>query len=113
MISNDITVAKTCKDSRSVGKRKDKKGVFIVGDSIIKHLNGYLIGDKTGNCNVYIRPSHGAKLSCLVDHIKAVMRDKPDHIIFHVETNDITLDKDAGAFAESIVDLAVSAKSPA
>ena len=40
------------------------------------------------------------------------MRDKPDHIIFHVGTNDISLDKDAGDIAKSIIGLAMSAKSP-
>ena len=41
--SNNIIAAKTCNDSQSVGKRKDNKRVFIVGDSIIKHLNGYIM----------------------------------------------------------------------
>ena len=50
--SNDITTAKTYNDSQLVGKKKDNKRVFIVGDSIIKHLNGYVIGGKAGNCNV-------------------------------------------------------------
>ena len=112
LIFNDITAAKTCNDSQSVGKRKDNKRVFIAGDSIIKHLNGYVIGCKTGNCNVCVRPSHGAKVRRMVDYIKPVMRDKPDHIIFHAGTNNIPLDKDAGDIAKSIVDLAVSAKSP-
>ena len=67
---------------------------------------------KTGNCNVYVRPSHGEKVRCMVDHVKPVMRDKPDHIIFHVGTNDIPSDKDAGDIAKSVVDLAISAKSP-
>ena len=31
---------------------------------------GYVIGGKTGNCNVYVRPSHRAKISCMVDHVK-------------------------------------------
>ena len=48
----------------------------------------------------------------MVDHIKPVMRDKPDHIIFHVVTNDIPSDKDAGDIGKSIVDLAMSEKSP-
>ena len=48
----------------------------------------------------------------MVDHVKPVMRDKPDHIIFHVGTNDIPSDKDAGDIAKSVVDLAISAKSP-
>ena len=111
MSSNDIAAAKTWNDGQSVGKRKDKR-VFTVGDSLIKHLNGYVIGGKAGNCNVYVRPSHGAKVRCMVDHVKPIIRDKPDHIIFHVGTNDIPSDKDAGDIAKSIVDLAMSAKSP-
>ena len=104
--SYDITAATICNDNQSVGKRKDNKRVFIVGDSIIKHLNGYVIGGKAGNCNVYVRPSHGAKVRCMVDHVKPIIQDKPDHIIFHVGTNDIPSDKDAGDIAKSIVDLA-------
>ena len=110
--SNDITTAKTYNDSQLVGKKKDNKRVFIVGDSIIKHLNGYVIGGKTGNCNVYLRPSHGAKVRCMLDHVKPIIRDKPDHVIFHVGTNDIPSDKDAGDIAKSIADLVMSAKSP-
>ena len=30
----------TCSDNQSVGKRKDNKQVFILGDSIIKDLHG-------------------------------------------------------------------------
>ena len=112
MSFNDITAAETCNDSQSVGKRKDNKRLSIVGDSIIKHLNGYVIGSKTGNCNVYVRPYHGARVRCIVDHVKPIIRDKPDHIIFHVGTNDIPSDKDAGDIAKSVVDLAISAKSP-
>ena len=72
-----------------VGKRKDNKRVFIVCDSIIKHLNRYVIGGKTGNCNVYVKPSHCAKVRCMVDNVKPVIRDKQDQIIFHDGTNDI------------------------
>ena len=42
----------------------------------------------------------------MVGHVKPIIRDKPDHIIFHVGTNDIPSDKDAGDIAKSIVDLA-------
>ena len=48
----------------------------------------------------------------MVDHIKPIIPDKPDHIIFPVGTNGIPSDEDAGDIAESIVDLAISAKSP-
>ena len=55
---------------------KVNKRVFIAGNIIINHFNGYEIGGKTGNCYVYIRPAHGAKILCMVDHVKSVMRDK-------------------------------------
>ena len=48
----------------------------------------------------------------MVDHIKLVIRDKPDHVIFHAGTNDIPSDKDPGNIAKSIVDLTISPKSP-
>ena len=48
----------------------------------------------------------------MVDHVKPIIPDKPNHIIFHVGTNDIPSDKDARDIAKSIVDLAMSAKSP-
>ena len=48
----------------------------------------------------------------MVDHIKLVIRDKPDHVIFHAGTKDIPSDKDPGNIAKSIVDLAISPKSP-
>ena len=48
----------------------------------------------------------------MVDHITPVIRDKPDHIFFHVGTNCIPSDKDAGDITKSILDLAMSAKSP-
>ena len=59
---------------------------------------------------IYVKPSHGAKVRCLVD--QPIIRDKPDHISFHVGANDIPSDKDAGDNVKPIVDLAMSAKSP-
>ena len=64
------------------------------------------------NCNIYVRPYHGAKVRCMADHAKPIIRDKSDHIIFHVGTNDIPSDKDAGDIAKSIADLAMSVKPP-
>lgn len=52
--------------------RKDNKRVFNVSDSVTKHLNGYAIGGKIGNCNAHPRPSHDARVRCVVDHIEPV-----------------------------------------
>ena len=95
MISKNTTVVKTWKDSQSVGNKKDNERVFIVGDNIIKHLNGYVIGGKTGNCNVYVRSWHDVKIKCMLEHIRSVTRNKLDHIVFYIGTNDIPSDKDA------------------
>ena len=108
--SSDITAAKKCNDSQSIGKPKDNIRVFIVGDSIVKHLNGYVISGK--NCSVYVRPSLDAKVRCNVDHVKLIIQYKPDHVIVHVGTIDIASDKDAGDIATSIFGLAMSARFP-
>ena len=92
-------------------KASDEKRVYIVGDSIIKNVNGYDVSGKADQCRVYIRPSLGAKVRCMEDHIKPVIRDKPDHIIFHIGTNDVPSSKDAQEISNSIIELALSAKS--
>ena len=76
-------------------KKSDEKRVFIVGDSIIKNINGHDVSGKTEHCRVYIRPSLGAKVRCMEDHIKLVIRDNPDHVVFHIGTNDVPSDKSA------------------
>ena len=48
----------------------------------------------------------------MVDHTKPIIRGKLNHMISHVETNDIPSDKDAGDIAKSIADLTISAKLP-
>ena len=92
-------------------KTSDEKRIFIVGDSIIKNVNGYEVSGKTGHCRVYIRPSLGAKVTCMEDHIKLVLRDKPDHIIFYIGTNDIPSNKNSEDIANSIIELVLSEKS--
>ena len=37
-----------------------EKYVFIVGDSITKHINGHEISEKLENCKVFVRQCHGA-----------------------------------------------------
>ena len=99
--NNKVAVKKLTenKDVNSVeniinNERTDKtpsgeKRVFIIGDSIIKHINGYEISGKLENCKVFVKPCHGATIRCLEDHIKPVLRENPDEIIFHIGTNDL------------------------
>ena len=48
----------------------------------------------------------------MVDHVKSMMRNKSDHIILYVGSNDILSDKDAGDIAKLIGDLVESVKPP-
>ena len=60
---------------------------------------------------VKVRPFTGAKVSCMVDHVKPTIReDKPDHVILHTGVNDLRSEKTASQIARSITELAMSLK---
>ena len=77
---------------------------------MVKHVQGWDITKKLENKHkVYIRQFAGSKVICMNDYIKLCICDNnPDHIMFHVGTNDIPTWKDPLAIAQSIVDLAKS-----
>ena len=93
--------------------KEKQETVYILGDSMVKKLNGYLLTRKVRHkFLVKVRPFSGAKVSCMVDHVKPTLRDdKPDHIILHTGTNDLRSEKTSSNIAKSIVDLAMSLKS--
>ena len=62
-------------------------------------------------CKVYVQSFPGARLHCMSDYEKPLMRGKPDHSIAHVGTNDINSEVSSKSIAESILDLAVSLKA--
>ena len=105
----------------TLGKGKDKynnvnksdtaeKNVVILGDSIVKHVNGWEIAKKLPNCKVYAKSFSGAKVRCMKDYLKPSLRQNPDHVVLHVGTNDLDSDKDPELIAKSIVDLARTVK---
>ena len=79
---------------------------------MVKKLNGYLLTKKVRHkFLVKVRPFTGAKVSCMVDHVKPAIRDdKPDHVILHTGTNDLRSEKTASQIARSITELAMSLK---
>ena len=88
-----------------------EKRVFIVGDSIIKLINGYEISGKLESCKVFVRSCHGAAIRCLEDHVKPVLRENPDEITFHIRTNDLPSAKRNKDIAEVIINLAMFVKT--
>ena len=90
-----------------------KETVFILGDSMVKKLNGFLLTRKLNHkCLVKVRPFNSGKVRCMHDHAKSTVRDfDPDHIILHCGTNDLNSDRTSSQIAIEIKDLALSLKS--
>ena len=67
---------------------QSSKRVIIVGNSILNGINekGLSRNDDT----VKIRPHPGATSEDLMDHIKPATRRKPDIVVLHIGTNDLT-----------------------
>ena len=45
------------------------------------------------------------------DHMKPLMREKPDHTILHIGTNDLNSDGPSNLISKSIVDLAITLRN--
>ena len=64
--------------------KTNKTNLYILGDSIVKKLNGDLLTREIKHKYlVRVRSFSGAKISCMADHVKPTLRDmKPDHIFY-------------------------------
>ena len=105
------SVENTMNNERTDKAPSGEKRVFIVGDSIIKHINCYEISGKLENREVFVRPCHGATIRCLEDHVKPVLRENPDEIIFHIGTNDLPSGKGNKDIVAVIINLAMSVRT--
>ena len=62
---------------------------------MVKHLQRWDITKRIDNKRkVYVRQFSGSKLDCMKDCMKPCVRENdPDHLILHVGTNDVPLNK--------------------
>ena len=83
----------------------EKKKVFVLGDSMVKHIQGWDITKKLENKHkVYNRQFAGSKVICMNEYVKPCIRENnPYHIIFHVKTNDIPTSKDPLSIASKLL----------
>ena len=93
--------------------RPPKKSAFIVGDSMIKKIDGYLL---TSSINhkyiVKVRPFVTAKTDDMYDHIKPTQRNfQPNVYISHVGTNDLPTDITPEEISEKIITFSKHLKS--
>ena len=93
-------------------EEKNKKSIFVTGDSMVKHLNGWEMSKKlNANCKVFVKTFSGAKTTCMNDYVKPSVRSSTDHFILHVGTNDQSSEKSEEEIARSITDLATLIKN--
>ena len=104
---------KTDNNNKSTPSSNSKETVFILGNSIVKKVNGFY---PTKNIKykilVKVTPFSSAKIRCMYDHAKPTIRElNPQHIILHVGTNNLNSEKTASQISNSILDLANSLKN--
>ena len=86
--------------------------MFILGDSIVKNVNGCVLKKMRNKELIKVRSFNGAKASCMYDHVKPTIQDfNPKDIILHVGTNELKSSKTASQIPRSVIDLALSLKS--
>ena len=61
--------------------------IIIAGDSILKHLNNHKMSKDNNKVKVDTFP--GCTIRDMRDHIKPILRKKPDQLIIHVGTNSL------------------------
>ena len=83
------------------------KTVFIIRDSMIKKVDGYLLKNSIKHKYlVKVRPFLAAKAVDMFDYVKPIQRDfDPDAYILHIGTNDLTTEKNQTKSAQKYRDL--------
>ena len=83
---------------------------MILGDAIVKHVNGWQLSESLKNDKASVLSFSGASSKQMMTYVKPTIEEKPDFIILHTGTNDLRSNADPEEIANSIVDVAVSCK---
>ena len=76
------------KNNNNKNSIKNRKNVFIVGDSMLNALEEKRLSNNKNFVKVKNHP--GATSQDIIDHLRPIIRKKPDMIIVHAGTNDLT-----------------------
>ena len=88
------------KQTGTQNKLLKRKNIVVFGDSI---LNGFEEHDISKHHSVEVHPDPGAATRDIVDHVKPVARKRPDMLLIHCGTNDITSNTDTSKHLKEIV----------
>ena len=113
IIMKTITTTKVLLIIKLIATRRHQpqiKNVVILGDSMVKNLNGFLLTRKLNHkCLLKSRPFKSASVIGMHNHPKPIVQDfDSDHIILNCGTNDLNSDRVSSQIAREIVDLALS-----
>lgn len=85
-------------------KPNDDRTTVIVGDSIIKNVQGIKLAKTVGH-RVVVKPFPGATIRDMRSHVVPTIEKKPDQICLHVGTNDLK-SSTPNDVADAIIELA-------
>ena len=85
--------------------------IFILEDNILNHLNGYEITKKSNNSIVYLESFSGVRIKCMENYVQPTVKTSPDHIVIHIDTNDLPSKKESAEISSNIMDLTLKLKS--
>ena len=88
--SNSAAIKHHTKNTQR-NNRNDRMNITIIGDSLLKGIEQNGLSRKH---NIRVRSHPGANSTDITDHIKPALRRKPDGVVLHHGTNDITEDMD-------------------
>ena len=92
-------------DQPNKSPKSKRESVIILGDCMIKHINGWEIAKKLKQqCKVFVRDFPGTTTQCMADYMKPSIRVKPNLFILHVETNDLNSNRPPDEIAKVIID---------
>ena len=92
--------------SQNKGRTNQKK-TLIVGDSIVKNIEGWRL-NKRMKFSVAVKSISGATTKGVRHHIKGCLEDNsPDSIMLHVGTNNLKNKESAEGIANDIMDVAI------
>ena len=96
-------------------QEKNKRTAVIMGDSLIKNINGWELKEKCGNrgTNIVVKKFNCATTRDMYSYAQPSIERKPNLILLHSGTNDLPLkidgkEKTEVQIAEEIIDLAKS-----
>ena len=88
-----------------------RKKTFIVGDSILKHVEGWRL-NKRMKSTVSVRSIPGSSTNGMAHHVKGCLEDiSPDTVILHHGTSDMNIDNTSVKIATNKVNLASTIQS--